>query len=195
MVLACACAEHRQVLSAGGINTTEAQTGISSNAEYEAAADALLKVALSTLSLLLLFPWWQVYNMTCVAAHLSNCTRAMKRRVAREDTAVHIHVVGCQVGDRKAAVKLLVRHACWQKLLAVSASLDPDRSSGHIQGLVTELRAAGRLDLAVQILLDIGETEVSSSGVLSTEALTPNGLMHRAHCCAYNHSLNLTNHY
>ena len=194
MVLACACAEHRQVLSAGGINTTEAQTGISSNAEYEAAADALLKVALSTLSLLL-FSWWKVYNMTCVAAPLSNCTQDMKRRVAREDTAVHIHVAGCQVGDRKAAVKLLVRHACWQKLLAVSASLDPGRSSGHIQGLVTELRAAGQLDLAVQILLDIGETEVSSSGVLSTEALTPDELMHRAHCCAYNHSLNWTNHH
>lgn len=72
---------------------------------------------------------------------------------------------GRQVGDRKAAVKLLVRHACWQKLLAVSASLDPGCSSAHIQDLVTELRAAGQLDLAVQILLDIGETEVSSSGV------------------------------
>ena len=51
---ACACAEHRQASSAGGINMTEAQNGISLSAEYEAAADALLKVALSKLSLILL---------------------------------------------------------------------------------------------------------------------------------------------
>ena len=61
-------------------------------------------------------------------------------------------------------MKLLVRHACWQKLMAVSTSLDPGQSGGHIQDLVTELRAAGQLDVAVQILLDIGETEVSCPG-------------------------------
>ena len=76
-------------------------------------------------------------------------------------------------------MKLLVRHACWQKLSAVSASLDPGRSSGHIQDLVTELRAADQLDIAIQILLDIGETEVSCPELSDLQALTtPNELTH-----------------
>ncbi len=80
--------------------------------------------------------------------------------------------LGCQVGDRKAAVKLLVRHACWQKLHILSAALKPGRDRAHIQDLVTELREAGQLDVAVQILLDIGETEVSFTGMLALQALT-----------------------
>ena len=96
--------------------------------------------------------------------------------------------LGCQVGDRKAAVKLLVRHSCWQKLLAISASLDPGRSSAHIQDLVTELRAASRLELAVQILLDIGETKAFSSILLLTlvgveASVIPDELMHRMQHC------------
>ncbi len=54
---ACAFAEQRQSYSASGIDMTEAQNGISLSAEYEAAADALLKVALSELSLIGVFPY------------------------------------------------------------------------------------------------------------------------------------------
>ena len=79
-------------------------------------------------------------------------------------------------------MKLLVRHACWQKLHIVSVSLKPGRDSAHIQDLVTELRAAGQLDVAVQILLDIGELEVSCpemSDLQALQALTsPDELMH-----------------
>ena len=85
-------------------------------------------------------------------------------------------------------MKLLVRHACWQKLYIVSASLKPGRDSAHIQDLVTELRGAGQLDVAVQILLDIGETQVSCPGMSDVQALQalifPDEPMQRLQCCA-----------
>ena len=65
-----------------------------------------------------------------------------------------------QVGDRRSALKLFIRHRCWQKLRHTSSSLQPARDHAALQELVTELKQAEQLELTIEILADIGETEV-----------------------------------
>ena len=66
------------------------------------------------------------------------------------------------MGDKTSAVKLLARHACWQKLWRISHALDPGHDRDLIQDLVADMRSAGQSELAVRVLADLGETEVLS---------------------------------
>ena len=74
---------------------------------------------------------------------------------------LHQELLCAQVGDRRSALKLLIRHHCWQKLRHTSSSLQPARDHAALQELVTELKRAEQLELTIQILADIGETDVS----------------------------------
>jgi len=133
-------------------------------AEYEAAADALLKVLFfgnlnsshafpGTLNAL--GPFQLCFHHIPADAPKSQAPKFLTRN------DLQVLMGNMQVGDTRAALKLLSRHHCWQKLWNTSHSLHISKDPALIHELTTDLRQAGQSELAIQILSDLGETEVS----------------------------------
>jgi len=142
----------------------------SSIAEYEAAADALMKVLFfgnlnsshafaGTLNAL--GPFQLCLQHIPADVPKSQAPKSLPRSV------LQVLMGNMQVGDTRAALKLLSRHHCWQKLWNTSHSLHVSKDPALIHELTADLRQAGQSELAIQILSDLGETEVSQSTTIS----------------------------
>lgn len=115
-----------------------ARNNSNSMAEYEAAADALLKVLFfGNLNSSHAFPG----TLNALGPFSCVFTTFQQMRLSHK--------------------QLLSRHHCWQKLWNTSHTLHISKDPALIHELTTDLRQAGQSELAIQILSDLGETEVS----------------------------------